>query len=194
MPEYLEFEVALQEIEPRIWRRFQIDATASFGDLHRAIRDGFGWHGGHLWDFTGARHQAIAGVVDEFVDGPAEGPPDAEKVSLSSHFGRSESCLYSYDFGDDWRHAVTLKSRPSIAGRFHRRLLAGDRACPPEHCGGVSGYYRYASIAEKGIDPWGEDVDAVQRQWLRGWQPAAFDLEECRAGFDSKKTLPADLF
>ena len=37
MPTYFEFEVSLQGIKPRIWRRFQLRATATFADLHWAI-------------------------------------------------------------------------------------------------------------------------------------------------------------
>ena len=51
MRAYLEFEVSLRYITPRIWRRFQITANATFLDLHRAIQDSFGWQYAHLWQF-----------------------------------------------------------------------------------------------------------------------------------------------
>lgn len=192
MPQYLEFEVALNGVKPRLWRRFQIAENATFGDLHRAIRDSFGWHGGHLWEFWNSRQTAFAGFVSEFVDPFDEPPPDAERVKLVSYFPRAKSCTYYYDFGDSWMHAVKLRERVSSSDRFHRRLLAGRRACPPEDCGGVSGYYRFVEILETGVDPWEEDDVAGLLDWLGNWDPSAFDLQLRQRIFDSNKRISAE--
>ncbi len=186
MAGYLEFEVSLQEIKPRIWRRFQIADSASFGDLHRAIGTSFGWDGGHLWEFVDSRRDVLAGFVADFIEHFDEPPPDAEKVKLLSYFPRARSCVYHYDFGDGWMHAVKLRERGKSPGRFHRRLLAGERACPPEDCGGVPGYYRFVSVIETGVDPWDDDVEDL-KEWLGKWDPAAFDIEEQKRVFDSSK-------
>ena len=63
MPAYLEFEVSLLDIEPRIWRRFQLDATDTFGEMHQAIQDSFDWDGDHMWEFhtTGRNRRTVAG-------------------------------------------------------------------------------------------------------------------------------------
>ena len=195
MPNYVEFEVTLRDIKPRLWRRFQIAERSSFGDLHRAIRDSFGWYGGHLWEFQDSQNVAFAGLVDDFVDDFGEPTPDAEKVKLAHYFGtareaRSRSCMYLYDFGDGWAHAVKLTKRLSSPDRFHHRLLTGRRACPPEDCGGIDGYYRFATLVETGADPWKEDSKEL-RDWLGSWQPDAFDLQEEQRSFNSDKALPA---
>lgn len=39
MAEYFDLEVSLLEIEPRIWRRFQLAAKSSFETLDDAIWD-----------------------------------------------------------------------------------------------------------------------------------------------------------
>ena len=190
MPGYLEFEVTLQGITPRLWRRFQIADKATFGDLHRAIRDSFGWYGGHLWEFRNSRQLAFAGGVYDFVEEFDEPTPDAEEVKLASYFTRARSCVYLYDFGDDWMHSVKLRERVSSRDRFHRRLLAGRRACPPEDCGGTSGYYRFVSVVETGVDPWDEDVEDL-KDWLGEWDPSAFDLKGKKRIFDAERPLPA---
>lgn len=189
MPGYLEFEVTLQGITPRLWRRFQIAADATFGDLHRAIRDSFGWSGGHLWEFRD-RQRTLAGFADDFLEAFDEPTPDAEEVKLASHFAKARSCSYEYDFGDGWMHAVKLRERVSSPDRFHRRLIAGRRACPPEDCGGVPGYYRFVSVVETGVDPWDEDV-AELKEWLGEWDPSEFDLKSKRRIFDADKPIPA---
>ena len=63
MPKYYEFEVSLQEIQPRIWRRFLLRNTATFAQLHQAIQQSFGWQERHLWEFRLPTHQGrpIAG-------------------------------------------------------------------------------------------------------------------------------------
>jgi hypothetical protein len=46
--------------------------------------------------------------------------------------------LYVYDFGDNWKHLVTVEdiAAPASARHFMPRCIAGERACPPEDCGG----------------------------------------------------------
>ena len=192
MPGYLEFEVTLQGIKPRIWRRFQIADEVTFGDLHRAIRDSFGWHGGHLWEFLNNRRETIAKFEHEFLDDGFDEPaPDAEQVKLLSYFPRARSCVYWYDYGDDWMHTVRLRGRASSSERFHRRLLAGRRACPPEDCGGVYGYHRFVSIVKEGVDPWDEDEDVAELlEWVGNWDPSTFDLKDRRRIFDADKSPP----
>ena len=48
---------------------------------------------------------------------------------------------YIYDFGDDWQHLVTVEAvRRDVRSTDVPRLIGGERACPPEDCGGVHGY------------------------------------------------------
>ena len=42
MPRYYEFEVVLQEIQPRIWRRFLLRHRSTFAQLNTAIQESFG--------------------------------------------------------------------------------------------------------------------------------------------------------
>jgi len=47
--------------------------------------------------------------------------------------------IYEYDFGDSWNHIIKLESmEPKTSHRA--RLLGGKGSCPPEDCGGLSGY------------------------------------------------------
>lgn len=186
MPDYLQLEVSLADLRPRIWRRFLLTADGTFADLHQAIQDAFGWENAHLFDFrtTGRPGEAIAGVPMD--DGFSPPMPDAVDVPLATFFDGApghERCVYTYDYGDDWRHEVRLEGVVSEPGRFERRLLAGARSGPPEDCGGVPGYERWALLLETGEDPWGEDVDEL-REWIGGWRPDAFELETAQRAFD----------
>ena len=186
MPIYDEFEVSLSDIEPRIWRRFQIARTASFADLHVAIQVAFGWDHAHLWEFRTVARRGLALAAPAMDDdwGFREPPPDAKSTGLSRFFGpgKHRRCVYVYDFGDFWAHDVLFLRRFATKERFHRRLLAGERAGPLEDCGGVGGYYRLLEFAQTGVDPRGEDP-AELNEWYGHWDPEAFDLENARARF-----------
>jgi len=176
MPHYLEFEVTLEGATPRVWRRFQVHAGAYFVDLHRAIQDACGWEDYHLYAFQDDAGTVIAGVPDDEFDRP---DPDASAVKLSAFFERvGQSCRYVYDFGDDWLHDVVLVDRGDTRQRFHRRLIDGARAFPPEDCGGMPGYEECVVVAQGGQDP-GE-----MRAWLGDWDPERFELSPARAAFD----------
>jgi len=77
---YFEFEVTLEEITPAIWRRFQLSADSTFGDLHRAIQHSFGWENSHLWEFHAVNRQydPIAGAPELY---ETEGPSSFQDVS-----------------------------------------------------------------------------------------------------------------
>ena len=186
MPIYDEFEVSLRYIEPRIWRRFQIDRRASFADLHVAIQLSFGWERAHLWEFrTRARgKRALAGPKMDDVWSLREPPPDAESTKLAGFFGprKHRRCVYVYDFGDFWVHEVLFRRRFATQVRFQRRLIAGERAGPLEDCGGVPGYERLVEFLQTGVDPWEEDPRDL-KEWYGHWDPEAFDLEQARTHF-----------
>lgn len=187
MPRYYEFEVALQNTQPRIWRRFLLRTTSTFAHLHDAIQDSFGWLDCHLWTFRlpGFRGQKIAGLVlDEDYGGPPT--PDARKVKLNSYFSGkavTEWCEYLYDYGDNWVHDVKLIAVHSHKEAFKQRLLGGERAAPPEDCGGTSGYERMVHFIETGKDIHGEDPEHLE-EWLDGWRPDDFELAAMKAEFD----------
>lgn len=186
MPRYYEFEVSLQELQPRIWRRFLLRSTATFAHLHQAIQESFGWLDCHIWEFRlpSSRGQTIAGLVyDEDSDRPT---PDAKKVKLNSCFtGKAvtEWCEYLYDFGDYWARDVKLIAVHSHKEAFKQRLLGGERAAPPEDCGGTPGYERMVHFIETGKDTYGDDPDHLA-EWLDGWSPDAFELAATKIEFD----------
>lgn len=186
MPIYYEFEVSLNHLQPRIWRRFLLRPTATFKHLHDAIQDSFGWGDCHLWEFqnpTSLDHPlAGSDACNDF--GPPT--PDATQVNLNSYFtekGNGEYCEYLYDFGDGWAHNVKLIAVHSDSQAFEQRLLDGERAAPPEDCGGPPGYERMVQFSETGEDPHGDDPKHLA-EWLDGWTPDAFDLSATKEIFD----------
>lgn len=183
VPRYWDFEVSLV-IARRTWRRFLIRKSATFAELHLAIQDAFGWQNYHLFEFRhpGDPKRVIAGIPDE--DAPYT--PDAKHIAVKDRidyrFHGSTWFEYEYDFGDGWIHEVKLRDEVSVGETFKRRLLDGERAAPPEDCGGTSGYERLVEIVETGVDPWNDLVMA--RETIGDWHPERFDLAAARERFD----------
>ena len=184
MPRYFEFEVALEGVTPRIWRRFLLHGEDStFFDLHVAIQMACGWEDSHLFEFRQGQTILAGPPPDEELGFGVEGP-DAEDVLLLTHFKMAkDACRYVYDFGDDWHHEVTLKQIVIRPSHFEQKLLAGKRAFPPEDSGGIPGYERLLTVLLSEAPPAGEAEESLL-EWIGGWDPEAFDLEEAAQEFD----------
>lgn len=102
---------------------------------------------------------------------------DEDAVTLAEVCPKVKSKLtYEYDFGDGWEHVIEVqKIVESNPGEAYPRCLAGKKACPPEDCGGVFGYYRMLEVA---ADPEHEEYDEII-EWLgEDFDPEAFDIDE----------------
>jgi len=176
---HLEIEVHLVGLSTRIWRRFLLGADANFSALHQAIQDAFGWQNTHLWEFRSGR-EALAGPAGDADWG--QPVPRAEEVQVVEHLkAPSDTCHYLYDFGDGWLHEVRVTRRVEEGPPAFRELLGGERACPPEDCGGTPGYERLAEFVRTGSDPWDDSQGLLE--WLGGWSPDDFDLSVAKLRF-----------
>jgi hypothetical protein len=173
----LQFRVVLREIEPPIWRRIQVPATYSFWDLHVALQDSMGWldchlHAFHIGDPESGSSIEI-GIPDD--DGFEDQEPclPGWEVPIGDFFVKpGDRALYAYDFGDGWEHSVVLEA---IAERVPRKrypvCIAGERACPPEDCGGVPGYEELLQVIQ---DPSRDDHEEMLRWLGRRFEPDVF--------------------
>ena len=84
---------------------------------------------------------------------------------------------YLYDFGDRWQHTITVKNiKDKEEGNVYPSCTAGERACPPEDCGGPHGYEELMEIRKNKKHP---DYNERVRDWLGdGYDPERFDLEQ----------------
>ncbi len=66
------------------------------------------------------------------------------------------------------------KVLPAEPGAVYPRCLAGERACPPEDCGGTWGYLEFLEAMSNPNHPDHKDM----REWIGGsFDPERFDLE-----------------
>lgn len=184
----LQFRVTLEEIKPKIWRRIVVPSNYSMWDLHVAIQDSMGWLDYHLHEFRDlttddSGERRIGLPVDDFLDEGAEITPSWQAMALLAFQQPGDEATYEYDFGDGWVHTVELEAI-SLAEpkRQYPSCIAGERACPPEDCGGPHGYQEMLKTLKKGR---GEAYESLV-EWLGGgFDAGAFEAAEVR--FDDPK-------
>lgn len=109
------------------------------------IQDSLGWMDCRLHKFelenpsTGEK-ECIGIPPADYLEGDPEVFAGWKK-KISAYFTPDNtSALYLYDLGDGWRHEVVLeKIEPRDAGVYYPVCVGGERACPPEDCGGSHG-------------------------------------------------------
>jgi hypothetical protein len=167
-----QFRITLLDIRPAIWRRIQV-LDCTLAELHEHIQAAFGWWDYHLhrFEIDGMRYSQHAPDGDDF-DLEFE---DETQVLLSNLLPKSAKqtrWIYEYDFGDGWRHDVLFEGCPPLDPKEKYPLcLEGERACPPEDCGGPWGYVDYLAAI---VDPDHEQHEEML-EWRGPFDPDAFD-------------------
>ena len=177
-------KITLRGIRPPIWRRIEVPSDTSLGDLARVLEAAMGWLGGHLHMFD--------------VEGVTYGTPDPgwDTDDLDEGEFRLDRVLpfvnstmrFDYDFGDGWEHNVVVEAiNPVDADVLYPRCLTGRRACPPEDCGGLSGYATIVAVVANPNQPDHADLrDFVPVDY----DPAYFDATE--ADIDMRTPRPLE--
>lgn len=173
---FFQFKITLLNINPAIWRRIKVP-DCTLADLHEYIQTAFGWDNYHLHQFQidGVWYSQPAPDGDDFgMD--FEDETDVLLSKLLPKSSRKARWVYEYDFGDGWRHEVLFEGFPPIDPKAKYPVCnEGERACPPEDCGGPPGFANYLAAIT--------DPDHEQHEEMLGWR-GPFDPEV----FDAKKT------
>ncbi len=173
-----QLKVTLRDVRPPIWRRVQVTGDASLFKLHRIIQTVMGWHDEHLHEFE---------VKGEFY-GDAEineGDLLDEKSALLRRLvaDQNEHFHYMYDLGDCWEHEILVeKILPVEKGVSYPVCLKGERACPPENCGGGPGYEKLLKILS--------DPSHSEHDHMFAWLPGDFDTEKFDVEDANKRLRP----
>ena len=169
--------VVLSGSDPPIWRRIQVSGEISLSALHLVLQAVMGWENCHLHEFKIGKESygSIAEGDDLFATGIKTEKGIRLKHVLPQEARRFE---YIYDFGDDWIHEITVEKIATPEDKAPLAVcLAGERACPPEDCGGIDGYYRNLQILK---DPGHPDYEDI-KPWMGRHDPERFDLDRANA-------------
>ena len=154
-----ELEVVLEGSDPPVRRRILVDADTPLDRLHRILQIAMGWQDNHLHQFIGRDELKYSDA--EFELEWAEDESHYDLRDLAENAG--DTFRYEYDFGDNWAHTVRVERILAVneAGEFPA-CVDGERACPPEECGGLAGYRKL--LGKGAFDADALDVEAINRQ------------------------------
>ncbi len=168
-----QLKVNLLETNPLVWRRFLVPSSITLHRLHLVLQETMGWTNSHLYRFQiGENEYAEPSPDNEFYELPFK---DSKKVKLNKLVTeKGIKFQYEYDFGDSWLHELVVENiLDTDSSKTYPLCLGGERACPPEDCGGTSGY---AELLEIIRDPKHEQYQDMMT-WLGGhFNPGSFDV------------------
>ncbi len=147
-----------------------------------------GWFDYHLWEFTIAERRYGLPMVEDWGTEPRA---DANEILLRDLLKQPNTMIdYIYDFGDCWVHRLTITNvRAGDANLSYPRYISGEQNGPPEHCGGLSGFYETLDAA---TDP--EQPDhAEAKLWFDDYDPNEIDevpIKFALAGSQIKEMVP----
>jgi Plasmid pRiA4b ORF-3-like protein len=182
-----QFKITLLESHPPIWRRIQTE-DCTLDKLHEHIQTAMGWTNSHLHDFKiGDQLYGDPELLGEnFEEFQYKNSRTTRISKILPKTGKRFRFQYQYDFGDSWYHEILFEGTvPADPKAKYPVCLEGERACPPEDCGGIWGYAEFLEAIQ---NPNHEEHDAML-EWVGGrFDPEAFDpVQATRA---MRKGLP----
>lgn len=165
-----QLKITLAHIKPPIWRRVETK-DCSLARLHEIIQVSMGWYFSHLWSFNVGGVEYSENLADMDLE-----MEDAGRIKLSQVVqSGTKKIKYVYDFGDSWEHVIQVEKVKDADPRSHYpRCIEGNRACPPEDCGGAWGYESFLEAVQNPKHPEHDEL----LEWVGGeFDPEAFDLE-----------------
>jgi hypothetical protein len=154
--------------QPKVWRRLLVLETMWLSRLHDSIQIAFDW-----FDY-----QTHAFALDDLKFGnPVKRDDlvveDDRDVTLADlNLANRDRMTYDYQIGEGWRVDIRVeKSAPAGKGVRYPACVAGERAGPPEDCGGIEAFHDMLACLK-------EPTSELGREWL-GWLGPEYDPGAC---------------
>ncbi len=148
---YYEIKVSIKDTHPPVWRRLQIPAGITFHELNAIIQLAFDWCGYHAYNFEIGSAVRGDGLFIE-LPYPDDGlwgyeTKDSEKEKIDKYFKEYKKVEYTYDFGDNWEHVITIEKIVETDKKLVNPIcVKAKMASLPEDCGGPWGYEELLDI------------------------------------------------
>jgi hypothetical protein len=163
-------KVTLLGTSPPVWRRILVPREITLRNLHRTLQIVMGWTNSHLHQFvlqrqkfSDPRQRVGTKVADE------------SRTRLGDLIWTvGARLLYEYDFGDGWQHELLLEEILRGDESFRQLCVAGDRNCPPEDCGGSTGFSELLKVLQDSTHPEHDDI----REWAGDFVPESFSADD----------------
>jgi hypothetical protein len=174
-PTVFTLKISIKDTRPLVWRRVTLPGSSTLEELHQILQTVFYWYDSHLHEFLidGRRF----GYPEQWEE-DANDIEDESAVTLDGlRLKPGRKFLYTYDFGDDWRHAIVVEKQEGSPPMPSQpiRCVAGQRRAPREDCGGPWGWADLIKAVHDPAHPEHRDL----LEWAGGViDPDEFDLEE----------------
>lgn len=178
-----QIKITLNDSAPPIWRRLRIDSRYHLDDLHAIIQDAIGWEYRHLHQFS---HKGVTYVQYDAEFSQLLAGQDYEMGKPIALFLQQakDTLMYEYDMGDGWQHTIELEKILPADKAPILTCIDGQRACPPEDCGGMGGYeYLIEILADETHDKHADMLEWLGLQTADGFNPDIFSKEEVNQRF-----------
>lgn len=177
-------KATLRYVHPPVWRRSQVRGNTTLAVLHRVLQAAFGWENHHMHGFLVGKQRYGQPDPELGMDIGDENEVTIAEVAPKT----GKTLVYIYDFGDSWKHDITVENvaRPAGGARYPD-CVDGAGACPPEDSGGPPGYANNLAVLS---DPKHPDHEHI-RAWMGDdFDPEAFDLKRARAAIGELELVP----
>jgi len=171
--EIFRLKIVLMDCKPSVWREVEIASSTTLARLHDVLQVLMDWEDCHLWAFEAGEKRFEP--PDPETNTKLTAGDDPNRMTLGALLrGRGASLRYNYDFGDDWWVDIQLAAvgdpQPNVR---YPRCLAGERAGPPEDCGGP---HRFEELLKARKNPKRRGAEELLEWVGPDWDPEAFDL------------------
>ena len=205
--EYI-LEISLDDAPVPVVRRLSVPSNLYVGHFVYVLVYAMGWDGYHLteltqgdtlWRSTKEKAMDAESDLDYEECYPGMKVRNSFRATVSQMLKKvGDECSLTYDMGDSWHHTVRLVEVHRYEDaqiRFTNigvELLSGTGACPPEDCGGISGYEEILRIIqdpEDSVMP-GSDRASLQSLLGKDFDPSFFDIRSARRRlYDYERTI-----
>ena len=201
-------EISLDGAPVPVVRRLSVPSNLYVGHFVYVLVYAMGWDGYHLteltqgdtlWRSTKEKAMDAESDLDYEECYPGMKVRNSFRATVSQLLKKvGDECSLTYDMGDSWHHTVRLveiRRYEDAQIRFSNigvELLSGSGTCPPEDCGGISGYEEILRIIQ---DPEDTVIPGSDRASLRsllgpGCDPTFFDIRSIRRRlYDYERTI-----
>jgi len=173
-----QLKIVIKNSKPPIWRRCIVPAGITFSQLSIILNKIMGWSGYHLSEYEFYHLQLQLREDDEFHDFVPMWDfdlMDSSKTFINEYMEQQDWFTYTYDFGDDWQHRVTIEKIIEDYPNIYPRVIKYKGDCPMEDCGGIEEYYECIDVIRDNENPESNE----RREWAesRGYcEP--YDMDE----------------
>ncbi len=154
--------------QPKVWRRLLVRESMWLSRLHDSIQVIFDWYDyqTHAFNFDDLRYGNPLRRDELTIE-------DDRDVSLADlDLEHRAQFTYGYHFGEGWQVEIKVEKVVALEkGIVYPSCIGGERAGPPEDCGGLEAFHdMLACIKEPDTD--------LGREWLE-WLGPDYDPETC---------------